>query len=46
MSLGLGFEYQGLPPVPVVTVIEQGGAADRAGCEPSLETCRYSVGLG
>mmetsp|Transcript_11981 Transcript_11981/g.28058 ORF Transcript_11981/g.28058 Transcript_11981/m.28058 type:complete len:402 (+) Transcript_11981:195-1400(+) len=31
MSLGLGFEYQGLPPQPVITVIEPGGPADRAG---------------
>ena len=34
MSLGLGFEYQGLPPQPVITVIEPGGAADRAGYAP------------
>ena len=31
MSLGFGFEYRGLPPAPVITVIEPDGPAQQAG---------------
>ena len=49
MSLGFGFEYRGLPPAPVITVIEPDGPAQQAGlrvgdvigtrCSHAVATC-------